>query len=121
MLAIQQFAPEVELAKAIDLIRNDASNHSYTVSEADGIVRQKFADDDSCNGGGFFAAYFRKPGVKIAGLRSSPFAGGTMLSTFCTPDMVKGHYKDVKYFRDSRMGVVVYSTPKNLEILSEQV
>ena len=59
MLAIGMLKPEVELAKAIDLIRTDASNTSFSVSEADGIIRQNFAGDDSANGGGFFAAYFK--------------------------------------------------------------
>jgi hypothetical protein len=115
------FTPEMELTKARLIIKDDATNTSLSVSEADGIVRSKFDNDFSCNGGGFFAAYFKKPGIKIAGLLSQPYAGGTMLSTFCSPDMVKQHYKAVKYYKESKMGVVVYSTPKNLEILSEQI
>ena len=115
------FMPAVELNKAMDAIRNDASNTSHSVAQADQLVMTHFANDDSLSGGGFFVAYFKKPGVKIDGLASTPFKGGTMLTTFCSPDRVKKHYKDVKYFKESRMGVVIYTSPKHLEILSEQV
>lgn len=121
MLQAEMFRPEVELEKAITLIKNDAYNTSLSVSQADEHVRNKFANDESLNGGGFLVAYFKKANVKIEGLRSSSFNGGTMLSTFCTPDRVKSHYKDLKYNKQARMGVVIYSTPANLEILSEQV
>lgn len=117
----QMFMPGQELAKAMNLIASDASNYSHSVTEADALVSAHFANDDSLGGGGFFVAYFKKPGVKIAGLASTPFRGGTMLTTFCSPDRVKQHYKDVKYFKEARMGVVIYTSPKHLEILSEQV
>lgn len=115
------FLPQVELQKALTAIQNDATGTSMSVMDAESIIMNTFKNDDSLDGGGFFVAYFKKPGIKIKGLGSQPFNGGTMLSTFCSPDRVKGHYKDVKYNKQAKMGVVIYSTPKHLEILSEQV
>ena len=120
-MIVENFMPHVELTKAIKLIANDASNTSHSVSDADALVKQNFANDDSCQGGGFFVTYFKKPGVKIEGLRSAPFNGGTMLSSFCTPDRVKKLYQAAKYCKTARMGVTIYTTPAHMEILSEQI